>query len=109
MSFKLSSAAITVALEEKGTEVANAPLTVAKLAAPDSTPAVTKVTGLCPSLGQGWLFLRPKVDDDYGRLAGGSWKAMASADEVKAAKTAGDAAGVERMAANPSSKAADFG
>jgi hypothetical protein len=109
LSFKLSNAAITVALEEKGTEVANAPLTVAKLAAPDSTPAVTKVTGLCPSLGQGWLFLHPQVDDDYGRLAAGSWKAMASADEVKAAKTAMEAGAAERSAANPSSKAADFG
>lgn len=88
MSFKLSSTAITVALEEKGTEVANAPLTVAKLAAPDSTPAVTKVTGLCPSLGQGWLFLSPKSSDDYGRGGAASWKAFASADEVKAAATA---------------------
>lgn len=51
LAFKLANAAITVGLEEKGTEVANAPLTIAKLAAPDSTPAVTKVTGLCPSLG----------------------------------------------------------
>lgn len=108
-SFKLSNSAITVALEEKGTEVANAPLTVAKLAAPDSTPAATKVTGLCPSLGQGWLFLHPRIDDDYGRLgAAAAFKALASADEAKAAAAALDVAASERLAADPSSKAADY-
>ena len=106
-AFKLSNAAITVALEEKGAEVANAPLTVAKLVAPDSTASDTQVTGLCPSLGQGWLFLHPKVDDDYGRDTASAATAFASADEVKAAVTAMDAKAAERTAANPGAKAAD--
>ena len=106
-SFKLSNTAISVTLKEKDTKVENAPLTIAKLAAPGSTVNKTKVTGLCPELGEGWLFLHPKVYNDYGRLTANTAKAYVSTDEVKVAVMSIDAAAVERNAENPSTKDAE--
>jgi len=82
-------------------------LTVTKLLAPDSTAAVTKVTGLCPSLGQGWMFLHPVVHDPFGKGTAGAAKALASVDEVKAAVTAMEAEDKAEEAANPSHKHAN--
>lgn len=83
-------------------------MTIAQLVDdPANSASNTVVTGLCPSLGQGWMFLHPKVDDNYGRSKAAAAKAYASVDEVKAAVTALAAAGAERLAKNPSSKAAD--
>lgn len=90
-SFRLSSTAATVTTMEALAAVANPPLTITVDEA-GSTPAATVVTGLCPGLGSGWMFLHPVESSAYDTADATTRVMMASKDEVTAAMDSVDAA-----------------
>jgi hypothetical protein len=68
-SFELSAASATVSPVAAGTKVANPLMTIAMLPEGDSTASAMKLTGLCPALGEGWMFLYPVVKDKFSATA----------------------------------------
>jgi len=61
-AFTLSAATVTVTLVEASAAIENPDMTVAQVA--DSTTASDMaLTGLCPAVGQGWMFFMPKAAD----------------------------------------------
>lgn len=61
-AFTLSAATVTVEKVEAAAAIENPDMTVAQVA--DSTTASDMaLTGLCPAVGQGWMFFMPKAAD----------------------------------------------
>lgn len=82
-SFALSSATATVEVTDAAEAVASPPLTITNDAA--STPSDTVLTGLCPGLGEGWMFLNPVESSEFDTAEATASTMMDAKDEVTAA------------------------